>query len=61
MWGIWAINRGMWGYATWCKKNGEIELYRTMQEAQKVVDQRNSKRPLVNNFTQYFAMKYEED
>ena len=61
MYGILAKNRGMWGCTTWCKKNGEIELYKTKEEAQKVVDEINANRSPVNNFTSYFVEEWKED
>ena len=60
MWGILAKNRGMWGCSMWCKGiDGEIELFPTKEEAQKVADKYNDGRSPINCFTQYFAVKYE--
>lgn len=58
MWGIIARNRGMWGISTWCKKYGEIELFETKEEAQKVADKWNGDR--INRFTEYFVSEYSE-
>lgn len=58
MYGILAKNRGMWGCTVWCKRDGEIELYKTKEEAQKVADERNNRQ--VNRFTDYFVSVYEE-
>ena len=61
MYGILAKNRGMWGCTTWCEKDGEIELYNTREEAQKMVDEINATRSPVNNFTSYFVKEWKED
>lgn len=61
MYGIIARNSGMWGFSSWCKKDGEIELYASKEEAQKVVDEINNNRSPINNFTSYYVSKYEED
>lgn len=56
-WGIIAVNRGMWGFQSWCKTiNGDILLFDTQEEAQTVADKYNE--PRINNFTQYFVEKY---
>ena len=58
MYGIVAVNRGMWACESWCKdESGEILSFETEAEAQKVADKYNS-RSHVNNFTQYFVEKF---
>ena len=61
MYGILARNRGMWGGITvWCKReDGEVELYATEEEAQKIAKERND-RQVINRFTDYFVEKYEK-
>lgn len=58
MWGIIARNRGMWGITTWCRKHGEIQLFETKEEAQKVADELNG--VMINRFTDYFVSEYPE-
>lgn len=59
MYGVLAKNRGMWGFECWCKGSDGKELtFATKEEAQKVADEYNANRPVINNFTEYFAVKY---
>lgn len=59
MWGIMAINRGMWGISTWCMSNNQVELFETKEEAQKVADERNNAQ-VINRFTNYVVRRYKE-
>ena len=60
MYGIIAKNTGMWGCSSWCvDMDGNTILFRTKEEAQKVADEYNAKRPPINCFTQYFASRYD--
>jgi len=58
MYGVLAKNRGMWGFSTWCKKDGKVMTFATKEEAQKVADEYNGNAPKINNFTEYFAVEY---
>ena len=56
MYGVLAKNRGMWGITTLCMKDGKTLCFKTKEEAQKVCDEYNSDRPVINNFTEYFVV-----
>jgi hypothetical protein len=58
--GVICVNRGMWGgMQSWLKENGEIKLFDTEKEAQREAERINKSRGRINNFTQYFAEKFE--
>ena len=58
MYGVLARNRGMWACESWCKDvDGNILLYNTKEEAQKVADKYNAISS-ITCFTEYFAMEY---
>lgn len=58
MFGIIAINRGMWGTSAWVQYDGKPELYPTREAAEAAADRYNRKQPPVNRFTDYFAEEY---
>ena len=58
MYGILVKNIGMWGFATWCVRDGKPELYATREEAERVAREYNDREGHVNRFNQYFAKEY---
>ena len=58
MYGIMVRNTGMWGFATWCIRDGEVELYATRAEAEKVAQQYNKRQGYINCFSTYWAEEY---
>ena len=58
MYGIMVRNTGMWGFATWCIRDGEVELYATRAEAEKVAQQYNERQGYINRFSTYWAEEY---
>ena len=57
MYGIMVRNTGMWGITTWCKRNGEIELYETQEEAERVARDYNERQGSINSVNHYWAEK----
>ena len=53
MYGIMVKNTGMWGCATWCTRDGEIELYATREEAERVARQYNDRQGPINRLNHY--------
>lgn len=58
MYGILAINRGMWGTSAWVTHEGTPKLYTTRQEAEEAAERMNRSQGPVNRFTDYFAEEY---
>ena len=58
MYGIMVRNTGMWGCTTWCTRDGEVELYATREEAEKVAQQYNDMQGPINRFSHYWAEEY---
>ena len=58
MYGIMVRNTGMWGCTAWCKRDGEVELYATKEEAERVAEARNKRQGPVNRFNDYWAEEY---
>ena len=59
MYGVLAKNIGMWGFSTFCvDENGKAMTFATKEEAQKVADEYNENKPIINGFTYYFAVEY---
>lgn len=58
MYGIMVSNTGMWGYTTWCTHDGEVELYATREEAEKVAQQYNGRQGYINRFNTYWVEEY---
>ena len=48
----------MWGCTTWCTRDGEVELYTTREEAEKVAQQRNDRQGPISSFNHYWAEEY---
>ena len=48
-------NTGMWGITTACKRDGKVESYNTLEEAQKVAEERNKR--MKNSFNHYFVQE----
>lgn len=59
MYGIIVKNTGMWGFSTWCKRDGKTELYNTKEEAEKVAHERNENQGCINCFNHYYVEKYD--
>lgn len=57
-WGIMVRNIGMWGFSTWCVKDGQPELYDTEEEAKAKAMEMNERQGPVNRFNHYYAKKY---
>ena len=60
MFGIIAINRGMWGITSWVTENRQIVLFNTMEEAEDEAERLYKLQGPVNRFTDYFACEYDE-
>lgn len=58
MYGIMVRNTGMWGCSTWCKRDGEVELYETKEEAERAAEAYNNRQGRVNRFNDYWAEEY---
>ena len=58
MFGIRVRNTGIWGYTTWCTRDGKVELYATRAEAEKVAQQYNDRQGYINRFNYYWAEEY---
>lgn len=58
-WGIMVRNTGMWGFSTWCQRDGKTELYNTEEEAKAVAKKYNDSQGPVNRFNHYYAKQYE--
>lgn len=61
MYGILARNRGMWGCESMCKDlDGNVLTFATKEEAQAKANEYNDRCGRINNFTQYFAVEYNQ-
>jgi len=58
-WGIMVRNTGMWGFSTWCQRDGHTELYDTEEEAKAIAKQYNDSQGPVNRFNYYYAKQYD--
>ena len=58
MFGIIAINRGMWGISACVQHDGKPELYPTREAAEAAADRYNRQQSPVNRFTDYFVEEY---
>ena len=51
-------NTGIWGYTTWCTRDGKVELYATRAEAEKFAQKYNDQQGYINRFNYYWAEEY---
>ncbi|MBR2790247.1 MAG: hypothetical protein IKD70_06500 [Eggerthellaceae bacterium] len=49
----------MWGFTSWCTRDGKVELYETRAEAEKAAEEYNDRQQGINRFSTYWAEEYE--